>query len=235
MQKRLILLKATQPVVLILCAALIVLAAVFRIEQTALLSIIIVILAMVPFFLRFERLRPKPRDIVPIVVMCVVAALGRAVFTFMPSIQPVTAIVIVSGIVFGSQAGFLTGALAALTSNMFMGQGPWTPWQMLAWGLIGYAAGLLQKTILFKKDWTIYVYGFVVSWLFGWFMNVWHVIGFVQGATWEAFAVVYVSSAYFDLIHAISTAVFLVLILVPWRKKLSRIKQKYGMNTDLES
>lgn len=232
MRKRLMLLKILQPVVLILCTVLIVLAAVFRIEQTALLSIIIVMLAMVPFFLRFERLRPKPRDIVPIVVMCVVAALGRAAFTFLPNMQPVTAIVIVSGIVFGSQAGFLTGALAALTSNMFMGQGPWTPWQMLAWGLIGYAAGLLQRTVLFRKDWTIYVYGFTVSWLFGWFMNLWHIIGFVQGSIWEAFAVVYASSSYFDLMHAISTVIFLVLILVPWRKKLFRIKQKYSMNVD---
>jgi len=230
MQNKQTVLKILQPVSVVAAIGLLILFALLRVQQTAVLSILIIVLAMVPFFLRFERLRPKARDIVPIVVMSVIASLGRAVFTFAPNIQPVTAIVIVSGIVFGSQAGFLTGALTALTSNMFMGQGPWTPWQMLAWGLIGWAAGLLQKTPVFKRDVFVFIYGFIASFMFGWIMNIWHVIGFAQGSGWEAFAVIFGSSVYFDLTHAISTTVFLGLVLIPWRKKLARIKLKYGMD-----
>jgi energy-coupling factor transport system substrate-specific component len=230
MQRKATVLKIVQPITIVLCAALLVAMAILDVQQTALLSLAVVILAMVPYFLRFERLRPKPRDIVPIVVLSVIAALGRALFTFAPNIQPVTAIVIISGVVFGSQAGFLTGALSALASNMVMGQGPWTPWQMLAWGLIGYVAGLLSSTIVFRKNVFLLIYGFIASFAFGWIMNVWNVYGFVENASWQAFVVSTVASSYFDLIHAISTVVFLGLIAIPWRKKLLRIKQKYGMD-----
>lgn len=229
MQRKATVLKIIQPITIILSAALLVVMAMLKVQQTALLSLAVIMLAMVPYFLRFERMRPKPRDIVPIVVLSVIAALGRAIFTFAPNIQPVTAIVIISGIVFGSQAGFLTGALSALASNMIMGQGPWTPWQMIAWGLIGYVAGLLQGTIVFKKDIFLFIYGFIASFIFGGIMNVWNVYGFVENASWKAFVLSCTASAYFDLIHAISTVVFLGLIALPWRKKLLRIKQKYGM------
>ncbi len=230
MQRKATVLKIVQPITIVLCAALLVAMAMLDVQQTALLSLAVVILAMAPYFLRFERLRPKPRDIVPIVVLSVIAALGRALFTFAPNIQPVTAIVIISGVVFGSQAGFLTGALSALASNMIMGQGPWTPWQMLAWGLVGYVAGLLSSTIVFKKNVFLLIYGFIASFVFGWIMNVWNVYGFVENASWQAFVLSGVASSYFDLIHAISTVVFLGLIAIPWRKKLLRIKQKYGMD-----
>jgi len=224
MQSKATLLKILQPISIILAAALLVIMALAQIRQTALLSLAVVICAMVPFLLRFERMRPKPRDIVPVVVLSVIAALGRALFIFAPNIQPVTAVVIVSGIVFGSQAGFLTGALSALASNMIMGQGPWTPWQMLAWGLIGYAAGLLQSTPVFKKSVFVFVYGFIASFMFGWIMNVWNVYGFVKDASWQAYVLSCTLSSYFDLIHAVSTVVFLGLILIPWKKKLFRIK-----------
>ena len=180
--------------------------------------------------LRFEKLKPKPREIVPIVVLSVVATLGRALFTFAPNIQPVTAIVIIAGIVFGSQAGFVTGALCALASNMIMGQGPWTPWQMIAWGLIGYIAGVMESTPVFKSKVIVLIYGFVVSIIFGWIMNLWNVYGFVEDASWGAYLTSCGLSFYFDLMHAASTVAFLLLILLPWKKKLLRIKEKYGMS-----
>lgn len=221
--------KIMQPMVLILSAALLVLTALLQVEQIALISIVIVVFAMTPFFLRFEYSKPKPRDIVPIVVLSVIAALGRTIFAFVPNFQPVTAVVILTGIVFGSQAGFLSGALSALVSNMFLGQGPWTPWQMLAWGLAGFLAGAMQKTWVFKKNISVYIYGFMISWFFGWLMNVWHVIGFVHPVTWKAIIGVYAASSYFDFSHALSTVICLVLILNPWRKKLCRIKRKHGI------
>ena len=78
-----------------------------------------------------------------------VASAGRVVFNFLPQIQPVTAIVIIMGVYCGKQTGFLTGSLCALVSNLFLGQGPWTPFQMLAWGLVGVLAAVLAKAPFF--------------------------------------------------------------------------------------
>ncbi len=221
--------KLSEPVVLLVCALLLTFTVILQVEQTALLSIVFVSLSMIPFFLRFEHSRPKPRDITPIVVMSVIAAAGRALFNVVPGFQPVTAILIITGITFGSQAGFMAGAMTVLVSNMFLGHGPWTPWQMLAWSLTGYIAGLLANTFIFKKQILIYVYGFIVSILYGWMLNVWVLVGFVKPLTWQAAVSIYTASVYIDMLHAVSTVIFLSLTLRPWSKKLARIKSKYGI------
>ena len=222
-----------EPAGLILTPCILAAAVAAEFEQTALLSLIVISVAMLPFFARFEQRRPKPRDIVPIVVMSVIAAIGRTLLVVFPNVQPVTAIVIISGIAFGPQAGFLTGALSALSSNLFLGQGPWTPWQMFGWGLTGYAAGHFQKRGLFSHPLALYVFGLVVSFLFGALMNVWVVIGFVRPFAWEAALTVYLTSIYVDILHAGSTVVFLLLMARPWLKKLERVKNKYGLFSDL--
>ena len=222
-------LRIAQPAVFALAALLLVLTALLQIDQPALVSMAIVVLAMVPFFLRFERSRPRPRDIVPVVVLAVIAALGRAIFVFVPNFQPVTAIVILTGIVFGPQAGFLCGALSALGSNMFLGQGPWTPWQMLCWGVIGYVAGALQRTRLFRSDWIVCAFGFVFSLLYGWALDAYYIIGFIRPVTWSSSLTVFAMSAFFDVSHAVSTVVCLALLLRPWRRKLLRIRRKFGL------
>ena len=124
------------------------LSAVFQIDQTALLSMGVVVGAIVVFFARFEASQPMLRQIMPTVVLAALAAAGRILFAAVPDFKPVSAIAIVAGAVFGRQTGFMVGALAALVSNLFFGQGPWTPWQMYAWGLIGYFAGVLADLSL---------------------------------------------------------------------------------------
>ena len=235
MQKQSInlLLKIAEPLALILTPVVLAVAVLYQFEYTALLSLAVVSFALLPFFSRFEHRKPKPRDIVPIVVMSVIAALGRTLLVVFPNVQPVTAIIIVSGIAFGPQAGFLAGALSALSSNLFLGQGPWTPWQMFAWGLVGYLAGILQQRGLFRKNITVYAYGLLISFIYGWIMNIWVVIGFVKPIVWETAVLVYLTSIYVDILHAVSTVIFLMLILRPWLKKLERIKLKYGLYEDL--
>ena len=97
-------------------------------------SLIVVIAAMLPFFMMFEGRRPKAREIMVIAVLCALGVAGRAAFFMVPGFKPVAALVILSGVSFGGEAGFLVGSLTMLVSNMFMGQGPWTPWQMFALG-----------------------------------------------------------------------------------------------------
>ncbi len=211
------------PVFMILCAY-------FEIRQTALLTLTAAILANVPFFINFEKSRPKPRHILPIVVMSALATAGRILFAPIPHVKPVSAIVIVTGIAFGRRSGYLTGALTALASNMFMGQGPWTPWQMFAWGLIGYLAGVMASRNLFRYRWVVYVYGFVSGLLFGLIMDSWHIISFVSPLTWLSALAAYGAGFFFNLAHSIATVVFLVPILSPWTKKLMRIKSKFGLD-----
>jgi len=221
--------KAAEPLILALTPVLLFLTAILDVEQTAILTIGIGVMALLPFLLRFEKRRPQARDIVPLVVLSVIASLGRVVFVAIPSFQPVSAIVIVSGLAFGPQAGFVTGALSAIVSNIFLGQGPWTPWQMFCWGILGYLAGALNRTRLFRHRLAIYIYGFIGGFVFGWIMNVWFVIGFVKPITTETVLAAYVASFLFDLSHAVSNVLFLGAILVPWKKKLDRIKLKFGL------
>ena len=108
-------------------------------------SMSLIILAIWLFFSLFESRKPRAREIVPIAVMSAIAAIGRFAFAMLPQFKPVAAIVIITGMSFGPEAGFLTGAVSALVSNFFFGQGPWTPWQMFAFGVLGFLAGLLYK------------------------------------------------------------------------------------------
>jgi energy-coupling factor transport system substrate-specific component len=87
---------------------------------------VLAILIIAAFFAGFEKHKPDAKNIMPIAVMCTVATVGRAIFIFIPQIQPATTIVIIMGVCFGKQTGFITGALTALISNMLLGQGPWT-------------------------------------------------------------------------------------------------------------
>ncbi|HHY92024.1 MAG TPA: ECF transporter S component, partial [Firmicutes bacterium] len=102
----------------------------------SLLSLVILALALAVFAVLYER-RHESREVPVVAALAALAAAGRIPFAAIPNVQPTTYLVLLSGFVFGSVPGFTVGATAALASNIFLGQGPWTPWQMLAWGLAG--------------------------------------------------------------------------------------------------
>ncbi|MDD3403228.1 MAG: ECF transporter S component [Hespellia sp.] len=193
------------------------------------ISAIILIVILALFFRSFERQKPRPRDIVPIAVMSAIGALGRVLFAAIPSFKPTSAVVIITGIQFGPLAGFLTGALSALASNMFLGQGPWTPWQMVAWGLIGFFAGMFQRKNWFRYRGVLYGFGMLSGILFGWLMNAWYLVGYVNPITWQAIVVSYSASAVMDVTHGLATVIFLFALEKPWGRKLHRLKIKYGI------
>lgn len=203
--------------------------AVAQFDQTALLSLGVVVGALVVFFARFETSKPALRQIMPTVVLAALAAAGRILFAALPDFKPVSAIAIIAGAAFGRQAGFMVGALAALVSNLFFGQGPWTPWQMYAWGLIGYFAGVLADRGAFEKRPVLYVYGFAAPLLYGFLLNSYYIVGFVHPLTWQTALLAYGAGLPFDLVHGAATVVFLAVLYQPWRKKLDRIKRKYGV------
>lgn len=194
-------------------------------------SLVVVIAAMLPFFMMFEGRKPKAREIMVISVLAALGVAGRAAFFMVPSFKPVAAIVILSGISFGGEAGFLVGSLTMLISNMFMGQGPWTPWQMFAFGMIGFLAGILyQKGILKARKLDLCIFGFLsVMLIYGGIMNPASALmayGYVTPASLLAF---YISGAPVDFVHAVSTVIFLWFLSRPLLEKLERIKKKYGL------
>ncbi len=105
-------------------------------------SMVILIYTMIPFFMVFERRKPKAREIVLIAMMSALTAVVHMMFHFSLPIQAGTALVIISGVALGPEAGFLVGALARFVCNFYLTQGAWTPWQMFCWGILGFLAGL---------------------------------------------------------------------------------------------
>lgn len=192
-------------------------------------SLIIILLAMLPFFIRFERKKPQVREIVLLAVMTALAVAGRAAFYWAPQFKPVCAIVILTAAAFNAQAGFITGAAAALISNIFFGQGPWTPWQMLGFGLVGFFAGILFYDREVKTV-PLLAYGFFsVLIIYGLLLDTASLLIYSQDISINALFAMYVSGFVFNLIHATATLVFLLLLKKPILSKLSRIKTKYDL------
>ena len=187
---------------------------------------------MVPFFLIFEGRKPKARELVVISALCAMGVAGRAVFFMLPQFKPVMALVILSGVAFGGETGFLVGAVTMLTSNILFSQGPWTPWQKFAMGIIGFLAG-----VLFRKGWLrrrrvrLAAFGAASAVLiYGGIMNsasalIWSPAS-VNGSTVLAYCV---SGLPMDLVHAAATVIFLLIAAEPMLEKLDRIKVKYGL------
>jgi len=200
-------------------------------------SLIVVMAAMLPFFMMFEGRKPKAREIMVISVLAAIGVAGRAAFFMVPSFKPVAAIVILTGISFGGEAGFLVGSLTMLISNMFMGQGPWTPWQMFAFGMIGFLAGILyQKGILKARKFDLCIYGFLsVFLIYGGIMNPASILMSYGYITKSSLIAYYISGAPVDLVHAASTVIFLWLLSRPLLEKLERIKVKYGLIQESEN
>ncbi|OMD49073.1 ECF transporter S component [Paenibacillus borealis] len=194
-----------------------------------LLSLVLLAAALLPLFIRLERRPLESRELVLLAVLSAIAAVSRVPFAALPSVKPVSAIVILSAYVFGAEAGFIIGAVAALVSNIYFGQGPWTPWQMFAWGMAGLTAGWLRNTWWMKKRGGLLLFGFIWGFLFGWIMNIWYIISLPDAFSWGLVLSAYVSSFYFDLAHALSNVFFLAILAGGWTKVLERFRKKYGL------
>lgn len=205
----------------------------YFLDDTKYLFISLMIMAecMIPFFAVFEKRMIKTRELVLIAVMCSLCVLGRAAFYMLPEFKPVTAVVIIAGAALGAQAGFLTGAVGMLASNMIFGQGPWTPWQMFAMGLIGFLAGVFFGRIRNTAGKSVYaLFGFFVSVvIYGGIMDPAAILMSRLEFTPETVAAYYLTGIPLDIIHGISTAVFLFLCASPMIRRLERIKLKYGI------
>ena len=195
------------------------------------ISLLVMLESMLPFFLVFEGRKPQARELVLIAVLCAITVAGRTAFAVLPQVKPVLALVMISGASLGGETGFVVGAASMLVSNIYFGQGAWTPWQMFAAGIIGFLAGVLfQKGRLLRSRGALCIFGFAVTLvLYGGVMNFSSLVLAHAPLNFPTVLTFIAQGLPFDIIHAFSTAAFLFFIGIPMLEKLDRVKVKYGL------
>ncbi len=196
-----------------------------------LVSLIVLVGAIGSSFFFFERKKPTAQELVLLAVLCAVTVAGRTVFAAVPFFKPVTALIILTGIAFGGQVGFLCGAMSLFVSNFFFGQGPWTPWQMFAYGVAGLLAGILFGAgRIPRKRIPLTIFGAVcVMFPVGLLLDTSSLFLMTMEVTPASAAAIYLSGLPLNGIHAAATAFFLFLIGPLMLEKLERVKLKYGL------
>ena len=212
-----------------------------RLKQSFYLSgLTIIVLTIAAFFLHFESRKPQARELVLLAVLCALAVASRAAFGFVPHFKPMLAIVMLTGIAFGPEAGFLCGSISGFASNFIFGQGPWTPWQMFAYGIGGMLAGLFALCGILKKSPRAWrdggwrdILGLTV---FG-FLCILLVVGplldtstfFMAGFSASSPLAVYLAGVPVNCVHGSAVALTMLLFGKPLLDRLRRIQIKYGM------
>ena len=194
---------------------------------------LIIIELMIPFFLAFEGRKPQARELVVIAVMCAIAIAGRVAIPI-PNFKATFAIIMLAGIAFGPEAGFMVGAVTAFVSNFFYGQGPFTPWQMMAYGAGGMLSGFcFRKGLLPRKPWAMAIFGFfaVILWV-GPLLDCSHIFLMLASINWASVMATFVSGFPVNVSQGICTVLVMLLFGRPMLEKLDRIQVKYGMMED---
>ena len=204
-------------------------------------SILIVVYSMVPFFASFEAGKPQARELTLLAVMCALAIASRVVFAAVPFVKPTLGIIMIAGIAFGRIPGFLVGSVSALVSNFIFGQGPWSPFQMLSYGLSGFVFGLLaDKHLIPSGTWKLST-KIIVSTLGGIFivliagpiLDTSSFFFMVSTITPEAVIALYGAGLPVNISHGIATAITIFILANPILTKLNRVKTKYGIMEQL--
>ena len=196
-------------------------------------STLMILELMVPFFMAFEGRKPQARELVVIAVMCAIAIVGRVAIPI-PNFKAIFAIIMLSGIAFGPEAGFMVGAISAFASNFFYGQGAYTPWQMMAYGAGGMLAGFcFAKGRLPQKPWIMALFGFFATILWvGPLLDCSHIFLMLSAINRDSVLAALISGFPVNLSQAICTVLIMLLFGRALLDKLDRVKTKYGMMED---
>ena len=194
----------------------------------ALSTMLMTVMALILFSCGFERRKTGARRMILVAAMTALSVAGRFIFGAIPFFKPITAMVVITAIYIGAEAGFLTGALSAVISNFYFGQGPWTPFQMLSWGLLGLFAGLLARPLRRSRA-LLSLYGLLAGAAYSLVMDVWTVLWYNGGFSAELYTAALVAALPITAAYAISNVIFLNLLARPFGEKLARVKIKYGV------
>jgi len=194
------------------------------------ISFMLVLLSIISILLTYENRKVNTRMMVVLAILIALSSISRVLFAPIPGFKPVSAIVILTAIYFRSEAGFLVGALTALISNIYFGQGPWTPFQMFSWGIIGFIAGLpyIRKALL-KNRIVLSLYGVFAGIIYSLLMDIWTVVSIDGTFNVKRYIGAIALSTPFMITYAVSNVVFLLLTIKPIGEKLERINKKYGV------
>lgn len=196
----------------------------FSEQKHIFVSLVVAFFSLVLFITGFERKVTGTRRMVLVAVMTAISVLGR----FIPFFKPITAHTVITAMYLGGEAGFLVGSLSALLSNFYFGQGPWTAFQMLAWGLIGYVAGLIAESLKRNRA-LLLAYGVLSGIAFSLIMDVWTVLWYSAGFDMELYIASITAAIPHTILYAVSNFIFLFFLAKPFGDKLERIKVKYGV------
>ena len=203
-------------------------AVVFREKFYAWVALSVAVLSCLPLFYAFERRESTAKELMVLAVLIALSVIGRIVFVALPGFKPVTAVTIIVAVSFGGEAGFVVGSLSAVVSNFYFGQGPWTPFQMFAWGILGLIAGLCRG-ILKKHIVWLCIYGALAGIVYSVTMDVWTVLWAEGTLAADKYLAAVVAALPLTAEYAVSNVVFLLLLAGPVGKKLERIKKKEGL------
>ena len=216
-------LKIVVPFVLI-PLVIIISAVIFKEKRYAFISVAVALCSVLLFMAGFEKKKTGTRRLIIVAVMVVLSVVGR----FIPFFKPITALTVITAIYLGGEAGFLVGSMSAVVSNFYFGQGPWTPFQMFAWGMIGLFAGYLALPLK-KNRVALVIYGVMSGIAYSAIMDVWSVLWYNGSVTPELFLAAAVTAIPHTLLYAVSNMIFLWCFAKPFGDKLERVKIKYGV------
>jgi energy-coupling factor transport system substrate-specific component len=193
-------------------------------KQYIFISVMITILAIVFFVSGIEKKKIGSRRMVIISIMIALSVVGR----FIPFFQPIASITIITAIHLGAESGFLVGSLSAFVSNFYFGQGPWTPFQMLAWGLIGILASSISNHLI-KHKYLLLIFGVITGIIYSFIMDIWTVMWFSNGLSLSLYVSAIITALPHTIMYSISNFLFLFICGEAFGKKLRRVKLLYGI------
>lgn len=196
-------------------------------QNYALCALLITLLSLILFSCGFERRKTGSRRMILVAVMTALSVAGRFVFAAIPAFKPITAVVVITAIYLGPESGFLTGALSAVISNFYFGQGPWTPFQMFSWGLLGLFAGVLAQPLR-RSRLLLSGYGILAGAVYSFIMDVWTVLWYNGSLNFQLYLAALGTALPYTVVYAVSNVLFLNVLARPFGEKLARVKLKYG-------
>ncbi len=199
-------------------------SALFDNSRHIIISLGVAAMSLLVFISGFEKKKTGTRRLVIASVMTALCVLGR----FIPLFKPITALTIITGMYLGGETGFLVGAMSAVISNIFAGQGPWTAFQMLAWGLIGLIAGILADPLKRSRP-LLLTYGAVTGIAYSFIMDIWTTLWYSGEFDVSVYLTALVTAIPYTVSYAVSNFVFLWFLAKPFGEKLSRLHIKYGV------
>jgi energy-coupling factor transport system substrate-specific component len=202
-------------------------------DYAAFLSILLVFFILAVLFAKFEESKISSKEVALIGVLAAITAASRIPFAALPNIKPCTFLIIVVGLVFGSLAGAMVGSMTALVSNMFFGQGPWTPWEMMAWAMVGLVAGYVGKRYPEAGVKEIILLGIILGMAYNVLMDFSSWIVFYRCDP-DLLIPTMIAGLPFGLLHIIGNVVFAIIlgkpVLIMFRRFQRRFRVTYGAN-----